>query len=67
MIASPAESFLMQATRAPTLRDLHTGLYPAPRVVPVRSRSRRATYAWIDEDPDLAPKPRAEVPLTAWS
>lgn len=54
----------MQAIRAPTLRDLHTGLYtPAAPALP---KSRRATYAWIDEDPDLAPKPRAEVPLTAW-
>ncbi|MEA3200894.1 MAG: hypothetical protein QOE90_2322 [Thermoplasmata archaeon] len=55
----------MQATRAPTLRDLHTGLFPAAE--PALPRSRRQKYAWIDEDPDLAPAPRPEVPLSAWS
>lgn len=60
----------MSETRALTLRELHhlphapTIHEPAPKagIVP---RSRR--YAWIAEDPDLAPAPRAEMPLTAWT
>gem|GEM_PF-5805184 len=54
----------MEAQTAPTLRDLHLGIVPT-RVVGVPSR--RQTYAWIDEDPDLAPAPRREVPLSAWT
>lgn len=64
MIFSPGESILMRATHAPTLRDLHLGLFaPAPRGVP----SRAQTYAWIDEDPDLAPAKRREVRLDAFA
>ncbi len=64
MIASPRVVLSMEAQTAPTLRDLHLGIVPT-RVVGVPSR--RQTYAWIDEDPDLAPAPRREVPLSAWT
>lgn len=51
----------MSPPRFPTLRDLHA----APTR---RTPSRRAHRdAWIDEDPDLAPPPRSETPLTAWA
>lgn len=64
MIASPRVVLSMEAQLAPTLRDLHLGLLPTrPTGVP----SRRQTLAWIDADPDLAPAPRREVPLTAWA
>jgi hypothetical protein len=63
MIASPRVVLSMEVQTAPTLRDLHLGIVPT-RVLPV---SRRRAYAWIDEDPDLAPAPRREVPLTAWA
>lgn len=52
----------MRATRAPTLRDLHqNAARPASKL-----RARRDD-AWIFEDPDLAPAPRHETPLTAWA
>lgn len=37
--------------------------------LPVLSRLPRhqRKYFWIDEDPDLAPPPRRETPLTAWA
>ena len=53
----------MRATTAPTLRDLHYGILPARRGVP----SRAQRFAWIDEDPDLAPAPRRETPLDAFA
>jgi hypothetical protein len=62
MIARPRVVLSMEAQTAPTLRDLHLGLTPT-RVLPP---SRRRAYAWIDDDPDLAPAPRREVPLTAF-
>lgn len=62
MIASPLVVLSMEAQATPTLRDLHLGIVPT-RTIPV---SRRRAYAWIDEDPDLAPAPRREVPLTAF-
>ncbi|HEX2021607.1 MAG TPA: hypothetical protein VHH36_02785 [Candidatus Thermoplasmatota archaeon] len=50
----------MSHARSPTLRDLHAARpHPAPR-------PRRA-WDLILEDPDLAPAPRREVPLTAWA
>lgn len=56
----------MSETRAPTLRELH---HPdAPTIVePRRPRSLRHLMAEILADPDLAPPPRAEMPLTAWA
>ena len=54
----------MSEIRAPTLRDLH---HPyAPTIVEPRRRLRRL-MAEILEDPDLAPPPRVEMPLTAWT
>ena len=52
------------ASAAPTLRDLHLG-FVTPREGPVAPRSK--TYAWIDEDPDLAKPARRETPLTAFA
>ena len=60
----------MSATASLTLRDLH---HPeAPTIVEPRRggdarRSLRRLVAELLEDPDLAPPPRAEVPLTAWA
>ncbi len=56
----------MSETRALTLRELS---HPdAPTIVePRRARNLRRLMAEILEDPDLAPAPRAEVPLTAWA
>lgn len=50
---------------AKSLPDLRADL-PLVNRVPRRPRSQRK-YFWIDEDPDLAPAPRRETPLTAWS
>lgn len=53
----------MSPTRFPTLRELN--------VAPVRAarpgRRARRDDAWILDDPDLAPPPRQETPLTAWA
>ena len=55
----------MSETRALTVRDL---AYPdAPTIVEPRRASFRRLVAEILEDPDLAPPPRAEVPLSAWA
>lgn len=51
----------MSETR--TLRDLRADLPAFARAPAVRPARRNA---WILEDPDLAPAPRQEVPLTAW-
>lgn len=50
----------MEATNP---RDLRADL-PTTNRLPSRAQRK---YFWIDEDPDLAPPPRREVPLTAWS
>lgn len=48
---------------AKPLHDLRADLPHAHRAA---TRAQRK-YFWIDEDPDLAPAPRRETPLTAWS
>lgn len=50
----------MSQTRA--IRDLRADLPAFGRASPRPARRN----AWILEDPDLAPAPRQEVPLTAW-
>ncbi|HUR69239.1 MAG TPA: hypothetical protein VM370_08330 [Candidatus Thermoplasmatota archaeon] len=47
---------------AKKLHDLRSDLPTLGRLAPRAQRK----YFWID-DPDLAPAPRKEVPLTAWS
>jgi hypothetical protein len=61
MISSPREGSLMSNLRSPTLRELHAG--DAPATLP-RTRPK---YAWLYEDPDLAPAARHETPLSAWA
>ena len=56
----------MSPIRSPTLRDLHANRHAQPRA-PAPRPTRRAVNAWIDEDPDLAPAPRRECPLTVWT
>jgi hypothetical protein len=64
MITAGREGSLMSETRTLTVRDL---AHPyAPTIVEPR-RSFRRLVAEIMEDPDLAPPPRAEVPLSAWA
>lgn len=47
------------------IRDLRADM-PVVNRVPSKPRAQRK-YFWIDEDPDLAPAPRKEMPLTAWA
>ena len=49
---------------AKTTRDLRADL-PATSRLAQKPRAQRK-YFWIDEDPDLAPPPRRETPLSAW-
>ena len=55
----------MSPTRSPTLRDLHLNRHVQTRPRP--RPSRRTLDAWIAADPDLAPAPRRECPLTVWT
>lgn len=48
---------------AKPLRDLRSDL-PSHSRLPVPRAQRK--YFWIDEDPDLAPPARREVPLSAF-
>lgn len=61
MNTSRGDSCSMSPPRFPTLRDLHA---TPNRRAPARRADRDA---WIDDDPDLAPPPRSETPLTAWA
>lgn len=63
----------MSHTAPLTLRELHHA-HVAPTIVdPAGPRRRSGAHLrrWVRElveaDPDLAPAPRAEVPLTAWA
>lgn len=56
----------MSETRAPTLRDLHLNHHAVAPTRPARM-TRRDYDALILDDPDLAPPPRRELPLTAWA
>lgn len=48
---------------AKPLRDLRADLPTTSRLPATRAQKK---YFWIDEDPDLAPPPRRETPLSAW-
>lgn len=62
----------MSATATLTLRELHHA-HVAPTIVDSpagagrRANFRRWVREIVEEDPDLAPAPRREVPLTAWT
>lgn len=55
--------FVEGIMEAKPLRDLRSDL-PSHSRLPVPRAQRK--YFWIDEDPDLAPPARREVPLSAF-
>lgn len=51
---------------APTLRELHTAGFVDRAPAPRRTATLRAPRRFWD-DPDLAPAPRKEAPLSCWT